>query len=59
MQKQVSQLTATVNKKETCYRRIHFVDRARACRELHKLWDNSPELLDDRFEMDVMLLVDK
>lgn len=59
MQKKVSQLTATVNGKETCCRRTHFDDWTKVCRELRKLWDKSPELFDDRFEMDVMLHVDE
>lgn len=59
MQKKVSQLTATVNGKETCCRRSHFNDWTTVCRELRKLWDNSPELFHDRFEMDVMLHVDE
>lgn len=59
MQKKVSELTATVNGKETCCRRTHFEDWASVCRELRKLWDNSPQLFDDRFQVDVMLHIDE
>ena len=59
IQKKVLQLTATVNGKETCCRRSHFNDWTEVCRELRKLWVNSPELFYDRFEMDVMLHVEE
>ena len=59
MQMKVSQLTATVNGKETCCRRNRLDDWTEVCRELRKLWDNSPKLFIDRFEVDVMLHVDE
>ena len=58
MQK-VSQLTVTVNGKETCCRRNRFDDWIEVCRELNKLWENNPELFSDRFEVDIMLHVDE
>ena len=59
MQKKVSQLTATVNGKETCCRRTHLDDWTKICADLRKLWDNSPELFNDHFEIDIMLHVDE
>lgn len=59
MQKKVSQLTATICGKETCCRRDRLDDWSEICRELRKLWDNRPELFNDRFEIHVMLHVDE
>ena len=59
MQKKVSQLTVTVNGKETCCRRNRFDDWMEVCRELNKLWENNPELFSDRVEVDIMLHVDE
>lgn len=58
-QKKVSQLTVTINGKETCCRRNRFDDWMEVCGELRRLWDNRPELFNDRFEVDVMLHVDE
>lgn len=59
VQKKVSQLTVTMNGKEMCCRRDRLDDWAEVCREVRELWDNSPELFDRRFEVDVMLHVDE
>ena len=59
VQKKVSQLTVTINGKETCCRRDRWDDWAEVCRELRKLWDDMPELFGERFEVDVMLHVDE
>lgn len=59
MQKKVLELTATINGKETCCRRDNFDDWTDVCRDLRKLWINSPQLFYDRFEMDIMLHVDE
>ena len=58
MQKRVSQLTATVRGKEICCRRDRLDDWMEVCGEVRRSWDGSPELFDERFEVDVMLHVD-
>ena len=54
----VSELTVTVDGNKMCCRRDRLNDWSEVCRELRKLWDNRPELFNDRFMMDVMLHVD-
>ena len=59
MMDKVSELTASINGKETCCRRGRLDDWIEVCRELRELWEKSPRLFDKRFEVDVMLHVGK
>ena len=57
MMKKVSELTASINGKETCCRRGRLDDWIEVCTELGDLWEKSPTLFNKRFEVDVMLHV--
>lgn len=59
IREKISQLTVIIAGNKMCCRRDHWNDWSEVCKELRKLWDDRPELFNDRFVMDVVLHVDE